>query len=639
MASERASTSRVGLNQRRGIPIDIVRSLVTRSGDSSDEEFSSDRDGSETEDEVIEDFRTISIADNSPAVVGSSSHGEVEDMDDMDELQPADAEHAENREEETGNRPTDQLEVLNVPKNLYGKNHYKWSGSIPSSRTRIARRNIIVGEPGNVGVATGVSSSISAWSLFFTDEILNGIVRYTNVKIAEQRVRYRSDRPQEDDDDDTGGSVRPSFARDVNVVELKALFGLYYLSGVMNMNHVTVRELFDKDTGVAYFRATMSQARFEFLTNCIRFDDATTRGQRRQDDRFAPIRSLFEHIVNRSEHLYIPSEYCTVDEQLLAFRGRCPFKMYIPSKPDKYGIKIIMMCDAKTFYMSNAKVYTGKGSTPPGIPVAQYYSIQLTSPIHGTNRNCTFDNWFTSIPTARMLLEDHSVTMVGTMKSNKVEIPPSFIETHGRKKNTAMFAFSGAQTLLSYMPPKSTKKKIVMMLSTMHKDADKTDTVNIPEIVEFYNATKCGVDTFDQLSHRYSVSRKTRRWPLCVFYGLLNATGINSMILLVGSGVQDKEEVPNRRTYLKTLAKALIFPHLEARLAGSTLPKSLRETIRRILNLEPEPHVQPQQQAGVGRCAFCPRSHDRKSRTMCSLCQKFICGDHQHKVCPDCAAE
>jgi len=29
-----------------------------------------------------------------------------------------------------------------------------------------------------------------------------------------------------------------------------------------------------------------------------------------------------------------------VDKQLALFRGRCPFKVYIPSKPGKYEIKI-----------------------------------------------------------------------------------------------------------------------------------------------------------------------------------------------------------------------------------------------------------------------------------------------------------
>lgn len=46
------------------------------------------------------------------------------------------------------------------------------------------------------------------------------------------------------------------------------------------------------------------------------------------------------------EHLpliYNPSPKVIVDERLVALRGRCPFKQYMPSKPSKYGIKIWAM--------------------------------------------------------------------------------------------------------------------------------------------------------------------------------------------------------------------------------------------------------------------------------------------------------
>ena len=35
---------------------------------------------------------------------------------------------------------------------------------------------------------------------------------------------------------------------------------------------------------------------------------------------------------------YTPGPHMTVDEQLVCFRGKCPFRQYIPLKPGKYGI-------------------------------------------------------------------------------------------------------------------------------------------------------------------------------------------------------------------------------------------------------------------------------------------------------------
>ncbi|XP_045505907.1 piggyBac transposable element-derived protein 4-like [Colias croceus] len=233
------------------------------------------------------------------------------------------------------------------------------------------------------------------------------------------------------------------------MTEIKALFGLYYLCGVLNMNHVTTKELFDKNSGIGYFRAKISEARFEFLTNCLRFDNRATREERRENDRLAPIRQVFDDIVKVSSELYSPSEYCTLDEMLLGFRGRCVFKMYIPSKPDKYGIKIVMLCDSKTAYMINAFVYLGKDSTPRNVPCAEFFTMKLTEPIHGSNRNLACDNLFTSLLVANQLFQKQ-VTIVGTLRKNKREIPPLFLELRNRDKNTAQFAFSKELTLLSY---------------------------------------------------------------------------------------------------------------------------------------------------------------------------------------------
>ena len=47
----------------------------------------------------------------------------------------------------------------------------------------------------------------------------------------------------------------------------------------------------------------------------------------------------------------------------------------------------------------------------------------------------------------------------------------------------------------------------------------------------FYNASKGGTDVFDRLCADTSCSRKTRRWPLCMFYTLINIIMNNSYII------------------------------------------------------------------------------------------------------------
>ena len=68
-----------------------------------------------------------------------------------------------------------------------------------------------------------------------------------------------------------------------------------------------------------------------------------------------------------------------------------------------------------------------------------------------------------------------------------------------------------------------------------------------------YNFGKKGVDQFDQNIEEYACRRKTVRWPLLVFYNLLDVAAYNGFIMLKNSGYQF-----DRKSYLKKLARVLV---------------------------------------------------------------------------------
>ncbi|KAJ8970129.1 hypothetical protein NQ314_001376 [Rhamnusium bicolor] len=84
-----------------------------------------------------------------------------------------------------------------------------------------------------------------------------------------------------------------------------------------------------------------------------------------------------------------------------------------------------------------------------------------------------------------------------------------------------------------------------------------------PEIITFYNRTKGGVDVVDELISQYTVSRTSCRWPLTVFYCLLNISGINSHIIY-SANTEVKLE---RRFFLKILALELMHMHKQGYLS------------------------------------------------------------------------
>lgn len=387
--------------------------------------------------------------------------------------------------------------------------------------------------------------------------------------------------------------------------------------------------------GPSLFRMTMGKNRFRILLRGLRFDDITDREERKRTDKLAPIREVFDSFVEKCKANYEMGQYVTIDEMLEAFRGKCNFRQYIPSKPAKYGIKIYSLADAENWYTSNMEVYVGK---QPDGPFQQDNSSaalvkRLIEPIANTGRNVTCDNFFTSVPLAIDLVENMRTTLVGTLRKNNPEIPPIFIATKERKVNTSMFGFGKECLLTSYVPKKN---KNVLVLSTMHdKDTidSSTGSAQKPEVITFYNQTKSGVDVVDKLKSLYSVSRASCRWPLTIFFSLMNIAVINCHIIYYeNTGI----EMP-RRKFLKELALELIRPHQMLRANIRTLPVLLRMQIRDHLGIRDEAEPLEMQRTS-NKCAYCPKRKNRKTKTKCCKpnCGKPICTEHTKTLCTSC---
>lgn len=86
------------------------------------------------------------------------------------------------------------------------------------------------------------------------------------------------------------------------------------------------------------FCATMSRNRFQQINRDMRFDDKTTRDQRIQTGKDAAIYLFSDSLCERLRAIYNPGPNLTVDEQLVGFFGRWPFRVNMPNKPDRYGI-------------------------------------------------------------------------------------------------------------------------------------------------------------------------------------------------------------------------------------------------------------------------------------------------------------
>ncbi|KAH9635162.1 hypothetical protein HF086_009502 [Spodoptera exigua] len=188
--------------------------------------------------------------------------------------------------------------------------------------------------------------------------------------------------------------------------------------------------------------------------------------------------------------------------------------------------------------------------------------MRMAQPVLGKNMNITMDNWFSSLRTAKQLFEN-GTTMVGTVRKDKREVPREFRVARGNPLHSSKFGFHPPCTLLSYV---AKPNKVVIMISTMHNDAtideDSGDSRK-PEVITYYNRTKNGVDLVDKMCSMYDVARNSRRWPLTVFFRLLNLSALNALCIYTAN--KNYEHV-SRRESLIDLSLAWMKPLAQKRL-------------------------------------------------------------------------
>ncbi|XP_070301374.1 piggyBac transposable element-derived protein 4-like, partial [Salvelinus sp. IW2-2015] len=181
-------------------------------------------------------------------------------------------------------------------------------------------------------------------------------------------------------------------------------------------------------------------------------------------DELAAIREFWEKWVARLPYLYNPGPEVTVVEQLVPFRGRCPFRQYMPSKPAKYGIKVM---GGKKMQVYTGKPTSGGPEKNQGMQVV----LDVTDGLRGHNP----------------------------------ELPPALLATKGREAFSSKFAFAPTTTLVSYLPKRN---KNVVLLSTLHKMAETSDREDRkPTIILDYNHNKGSMDNLDKVIGTYSCRR------------------------------------------------------------------------------------------------------------------------------------
>ena len=147
---------------------------------------------------------------------------------------------------------------------------------------------------------------------------------------------------------------------------------------------------------------------------------------------------------------YIPDPLLTIDEQLVQFWDRCSFLKNLPSKSYRYGITIFWVADADNNFPRFGIPYLGRqAGQRRQLNLGHSITLELAAPFFKSGRNATCDNYFTDLVLAESLLKN-GLTLVGTVRSNKLFLPATFKSKKGLPQYGSMFAYRPYITLLNY---------------------------------------------------------------------------------------------------------------------------------------------------------------------------------------------
>ncbi|KRY54586.1 hypothetical protein T03_17593 [Trichinella britovi] len=107
----------------------------------------------------------------------------------------------------------------------------------------------------------------------------------------------------------------------------------------------------------------------------------------------------------------------------------------------------------------------------------------------------------------------------------------------------------------------------------MHNDNQVSDGKGRkPDIILHYNITKGGVDNLGKMTSTYSCQRMTARWPLVIFYNIIDVSAYNAYVLWTEKHpTWNARRLHKRRLFVEELGKPLVQPEMMRR---KTLPRT-----------------------------------------------------------------
>jgi hypothetical protein len=249
----------------------------------------------------------------------------------------------------------------------------------------------------------------------------------------------------------------------------------------------------------------------------------------------ARIRSFANSLNARFPQCFTPSQYMTIDETMIGFKGRSAIKQYIPSKPHKWGYKVY--CLASESYLLRFEIYEGKELHPsPEGPVHDLV-IRLMTPYQHKGFILFTDQWFTS-PTLLNSLRDRGIRLCGSVGRRRSGLPRfNDADVKHMARGDSMKRTKEDMTLVVWKDQKA--MHLLFNHVSSHKlnslkrwgvDGDRI-SLSCPQAIHDYFFHARSVDVIGQLHYSYLMGRKSKRSLSRLIWWAIDMCIINAFIL------------------------------------------------------------------------------------------------------------
>ena len=273
---------------------------------------------------------------------------------------------------------------------------------------------------------------------FLSDDIIQNLVEYTN---AYATVMKETPEIIEQ----MNNKKRSAFNLWVPVTfdEMWVYIAIITIMGIINKPDYHMFWSKDHIFSTPIFSRLMRRDRFEQIRKMLHFVDPLNEDP---EDSLRKLSTFLDSMADKFQRNYTPQQNVAVDEYLSLWKGRLKFRVYIPNKCERYGVKIYMCCESETGYLYKFIVYSGADTkyVDPGEqfpkPFEEYtnYSkvvLSLMDGLYNQGYSVTLDNLYT-YPELLLALYQNGTDCFGTL----------------RKKNglPEIFGFGNQQKVLVY---------------------------------------------------------------------------------------------------------------------------------------------------------------------------------------------